>query len=171
MHRIMSILILLLSAGNLYAFDYQSYALRNLDEIVKESKSYDPEKTEGQSLLIPPPKIHLFERLVRYPFKCDDARPIAYLLALALGRTEDEMPSIKTCMVIESKSGEKVGVFIQDSIAHYVEEEYVLDQKIHLWSSWLFVNSSDHKPYFVINAIGENKDAPNMPIEPTGDKL
>lgn len=157
MRKIIVILLLLLLAGNLHAFDSQSYKLRDLDEIINESKLYDPEKTTGQSLLIQPPRIHLFEKLVRYPFKCDDTRPIAFLLAMALGRMEDEMSSINTCMVIESKTGEKIGVFIQDSIAQYVEKEYEIGQKIHLWSLWLFVNSSDKKPYFVINAIGEIK--------------
>jgi hypothetical protein len=148
------ILVALLLGGNVYAFDYASYKLRDLDEIVNESTMYDPEKTTGQSLLIPPPRIHLYEKLVRYPFKCD-ARPIVFMLAMALKRTEDEMPAINMCMQIESKNGKKIGVFIQDSVAGFVEKEYVLGQKIHLWSSWLFVNSSDKKPYFVINAIGE----------------
>ncbi len=77
------------------------------------------------------------------------------MLAMALGRTENDMPSINTCMQIESKKGERIGVFIQDSIAGYVEKEYGLGQEIHLWSLWLFVNASDKKPYFVINAIGD----------------
>jgi hypothetical protein len=157
MKKITTILLLLLFAGNLYAFDYQSYKLRDLDEIISESRLYDPEMNTGQSLLIPPHRIHLFEKLVKYPFKCEDAFPIAIMLAMALGRTEDEMPSISTCMVIESKTGEKIGVFIQDSIAQYIEKEYEPGQKIHLWSLWLFVNSSDKKPYFVINGIGDTK--------------
>lgn len=131
------------------------YESRDLDDIIDEAKRYDPDKTTGQSLLTPPPTIHLFERLVRYPFKCDDARPIALMLSMATNRTEQEMPAINNCMVIQSKSGEKIGLFIQDSIAGYVEKEYDLGQEIHLWSLWLFVNSSDKKPYFVINAIGE----------------
>jgi len=49
MNKIILILILLLFAGNVCAFDYLSYKLRNLDEIINESKHYDPEKTEGQS--------------------------------------------------------------------------------------------------------------------------
>ena len=154
------ILIMLSSvlAGNLYAFDYSSYELRDLDEIIRESKIYEPEKTTGQSLLMPPRRIHLYEKLVRYPFKCD-CRPIVFLLAMALGKTEKEMPSINTCMQIESKKGEKIGVFIQDSIAGYVEKGYALGQEIHLWSLWLFVNASDKKPYFVINAIGNPEQA------------
>jgi hypothetical protein len=154
--------VALLYAGNLYAFDYVSYKPRDLDEIIGESKIYDPEKTTGQSLLTPPPRIHLYEKLVRYPFKCD-TRPIVLMLAMAFNRKEDEMPLINTCMQIESKTGEKIGVFIQDSIAQYVEKEYDLGQKVHLWSMWLFVNSSDKKPYFVINAIGDA--VPSTPPE------
>lgn len=97
MKRITPILLALMITGNLYAFDYGSYKLRDLDEIIDESKLYDPEKTTGQSLLIPPHRIHLYEKLVRYPFECD-CRPIVLMLAMALGRTEKEMPSINTCM-------------------------------------------------------------------------
>jgi hypothetical protein len=153
MKRMILIFLPLMLAGNLYAFDYSSYELRDLDEIISESKMYEPEKTTGQSLLMPPRRIHLYEKLVRYPFKCD-CRPIVFMLGMALNRTEDEMPLINTCMQIESKKGEKIGVFKQDSIAGYIEKEYGLGQEIHLWSLWLFVNASDKKPYFVINAIG-----------------
>jgi len=152
------ILPALVLSGNLYAFDYASYKLRDLDEIINESKMYDPEKTTGQSLLTPPHRIHLYEKLVRYPFKCEGS-PIVLLLATALNRRVDKMPSISTCMQIESKAGEKIGVFIQDPIAQYVEKEYALGQNIHLWSLWLFVYSSEKKPYFVINAIGDPEQA------------
>jgi len=158
MKKILLILLTIQLASSGYAFDYDSYKLRDLDEVINEAKAYDPEKTEGQSLLIPPHRIHLYERLVRYPFECD-CRPIVVLLAMALSRTAAEMPSINTCMQIESKTGQKIGVFVQDSIAQYVEKEYALGQGIHLWSLWLFVNSSDKLPYFIINAIGPAKQA------------
>ena len=161
MKRMILILLAVLLAGNLYAFDYASYNLRDLDEIIAESKMYDPEQTSGQSLLIPPPRIHLYEKLVGYPFKCD-GQPVVFILAMALNKTVDEMPSINSCMQIESKTGEKIGVFAQDSIAQYIEKEYHPGQKIHLWSLWLFVNSSDKKPYFVINAIGD-AEGPALP--------
>ena len=157
-------LFVLLLSQNAFAFDYASYESKDLDDIVSASAAYDPEKTEGQSLLIPPPRIHLYEKLVRYPFKCD-ARPILLMLATAMSRTIDEMPAINTCMQIESKNGEKIGAFIQDSIAGHVEKEYAIGEKIHLWSLWLFVNSSDKKPFFVINAIGEPKPAPDLQTE------
>ncbi len=152
------IVLALLLAGNLHAFEYASYELKDLDDVINESKKYEPEKTTGQSLLTPPPRIHLYEKLIRYPFKCD-ARPIVFMLAKALDRTENDMPSINTCMQIESKKGEKIGVFLQDSIAVFVEKEYDLGQNIHMWSLWLFVNCSDKKPYFVINAIGNPERA------------
>jgi hypothetical protein len=154
MKRILFVLVVLLFVGNAYAFDYESYKLRDLDEVIGEAKAYDPEKTTGQSLLVPPHRIHFYEKIAGYPFKCE-ASPVVLMLAMAMNRTEQEMPAISNCMQIQSKSGEKIGVFIQDSIAGYVEKEYSLGQKIHLWSLWLFVNSSDKKPYFVINAIGD----------------
>jgi hypothetical protein len=97
---------------NIYGFDYQSYKLRNLDEIINESKYYDPEKTEGQSLLTPPQKIHLYEKIIKYPFKCD-GQPIQFMLSMV---TEGLTPPINKCMQIESENGIKIGVFIQDSI-------------------------------------------------------
>lgn len=158
MKRKILILLTLLSAGSLYAFDYASYKFKDLDEIVCKSKFYDPERTEGQSLLIPPPRIHLFEKLIRYPFKCD-GQPIEYLLMVATRLPIEKIPSVNMCMQIESRNGEKIVVFIQDSISEYVQKEYELGQKIHLWASWLFVNSSDKKPYFVVNGIGPPEDA------------
>jgi hypothetical protein len=146
--------VALLFAGNVWAFDYASYKARDLDDVIKEARAYDPEKTTGQSLLTPPHRIHLYEKIARHPFKCDTA-PISLMLAMAMNRSEQEMPALNNCMQIQSKSGEKIGVFIQESIAGFVEKEYDLGQEIHLWSLWLFVNSSDKKPYFVINAIGD----------------
>ena len=32
--------------------------------------------------------------------------------------------------------------------------EYELGDGIELWALWLFVNASDRKPYFIVNAIG-----------------
>jgi hypothetical protein len=154
MKAIISFLLVLFVSGSVSAFDYASYEPKDLDDIITASKAYDPEKTTGQSLLRPPPRVHLHEKLARYPFKCD-TRPIVFMLALAMNRTIDEMPPMNTCMQIESKKGEKIGAFIQDSIAGYVEEEYAIGQKIHLWSLWLFVNSSDKKPFFVVNGIGD----------------
>ena len=154
MKKIMLILLVLLFAGNLQAFDFQSYKLRDLDEIINESNLYDPEKTEGQSLLIPPHRIHLYEKIIKYPFKCD-GELIQFLLIMTTGVPKEKLPSVNTCMQIESRKGVKIGVFIQDSIAEYIEKEYELGQRIHLRCLWLFVNSSDKKPYFVVNAIGE----------------
>ena len=47
-------LFVLLLSQNAFAFDYASYESKDLDDIVSASAAYDPEKTEGQSLLIPP---------------------------------------------------------------------------------------------------------------------
>jgi hypothetical protein len=154
MKRIFLFLFAVLIAGDLYAFDYASYELRDLDEVISQAKAYDPEKTTGQSVLMPPQRIHLYEKVARYPFKCE-SRPIVVMLAMAIKRKEQEMPPMNYCMQIQSKNGEKIAVVVQNSIADYVEKEYDLGQKIHLWSLWLFVNASDKKPYFVINAIGE----------------
>lgn len=162
MKKLIMILLAITITNNLYAFDYESYRLRDLDEIIIESKLYNPEETRGQALIIPPQKIHLYEKLVMYPFKCD-CNFINGLLVMATGLTREKLPSVNTCMQIESKSGVKIGAFIQDSIAGYVEKEYEIGQKIHLWSLWLFVDASDEKPYFVINAIGEENAEPTAP--------
>ena len=60
-------------------------------------------------------------------------------------------------MSIETTNGHILGLYIQDSIAGFIKEEYEIGDKMHLWTMWIFVNSSDNKPYFLINAIGEEK--------------
>lgn len=147
------IIFTLLYAGNIWAFDYSSYELRDAEEIYQESKNYDPDEKEGQSVLTPALRIHLYEKIYRFPEKCD-----AFLATSILkvgGIPKDSIPPINYCMSIETSKGNKIGLYVQDSIARFVEEEYEIGDKMHLWTLWIFVNSSDKKPYFVVNAIGE----------------
>jgi hypothetical protein len=51
-----------------------------------------------------------------------------------------------------------VNLWLQDSFAQLVSEEYRLGEEIELWALWLFVNASDRKPYFVVNAIGPSEE-------------
>jgi hypothetical protein len=151
---VFTLLLFALCVVNAHAFDYATYELRDLDQVIRESKVHGHNEVEGQRVMIPPPRIHLYETVAKYPFKCDGT-PTTWMLAMALNRTIEEMPFISNCMLIESRNGEKIAAFIQDSIAPFVEKEYRIGDKIHLWSVLLFVNSSDKKPYFVVHGIGE----------------
>jgi len=134
-------------------FNYSSYKNTPLAEILEESKLYDPEKKEGQSILMPSPKIHLFEMLSMFPKKCDTFLPIFVLNTI--GIPTGSLPPINYCMSIKTEDNVYVNLYIQDSIAGFVAEEYKLGDKIHLNVMWLFVNSSDKKPYFLVNGLGE----------------
>lgn len=134
-------------------FNYSAYELKDADVIFEESKLYDPEETEGQSVLLPSPKLHLIEKIVKFPYKCDTT--LVPIVLVTIGVPKENVPPINYCMTIETTKGEKLGLYIQDSIAKYVNEEYEIGSKIHLWVMWLFVNSSDRKPYFLVNSIGE----------------
>ncbi len=125
----------------------------DVDQIMIDSKQYLGDYEDGQSIPSPIPKVHLYEKIHGFPFQCD-ASLVGHILT-ATGVPGDSIPQINYCMSIESSTGAVFNLYIQDSIASYVEEEYKQGSKIHLYAMWIFVNISDKKPYFLVNGIGE----------------
>lgn len=126
----------------------------DLDDVIEESKQYsDHGQVSGQAVLTRPPKIHLFESLKTYPWECDASFATDYIALLGVPR--DQIPSISYCIRVKSKKGIIIKMYIQDSISKFVRKEYRIGDNIHLWTRWIFVNHSDKKPYFVVNAIGD----------------
>lgn len=153
MRQIPVLILLLLFAGNSTAFDESAYKPMDVDQIMIDSKRYLGDYEVGQSIPSPIPKVRLNEKIYRFPYQCD-ASLVGQILT-ATGVPRDSIPQINHCMSIESSTGAVFDLYIQDSIASYVEEEYKPGSEIHLYAMWIFVNISDKKPYFLVNGIGE----------------
>lgn len=140
------------------AFDYASYQPADIDELIEQSRGYTPEETEGQTLFTSPRKVRLVAELHAYPWPCPDLLPHTLLKTIGVA----EPPPMARCMQLRSSGGGVVLLWIQESIAEFVEEEYALGDPIEVRALWLFVNGSDKKPYFVVNGIGPG----NEPVDP-----
>ena len=147
-----------LLAGGLASpsFDYASYERKSVEELLERSKSFDPDKTEGQSLLMPPKRVHLSAQLVSHPKPCDDFLPKLLLKTTGVS----DPPEMGHCMQLGAQDGTKINLWVQGTIAPYVKDEYEIGDTVEVWALWLFVNSSDRKPYFIVNAIGPRDDVP-----------
>ena len=162
------LIALLLVAGASPAFDKSEYLLKDVDQIMTESKRYLGDYTEGQSIPQPIPKLRLYEKVYRFPSSCD-AELVIQILQVT-GIPEDSIPPINHCMSIESAKGEIFHLYVQDSIARYIEEEYEIGDRIYLWVMWIFVNISDKKPYFLVNGLGDDTSTANMRSGGTHDQ-
>ena len=146
-----SILTLFLAVSNAPAesFDYSRYVDSSLDSLIERALAFDIHES-GQSVLTPTKPVHLHAPLLSLPKPCPDELPI--LLLRTTGASES--PSMRWCMQVKSESGQPINMWVQDSVAPFIKEEYQLGDRIELWAIWLFVNATDRKPYFVVNSIG-----------------
>lgn len=131
------------------AFDFARYESSSVEALIERSAAFDVHES-GQSVLTPPQPVHLRAAVHSYPKACSDELPAIAMRTVGIA----EPPSMKWCMTVKGAKGSLVNFWVQDSLAHFIEEEYELGDEIELWALWLFVNASDRKPYFVLNAIG-----------------
>jgi hypothetical protein len=140
-------------SGQASSFDYARYDASDVDALIERAAAFDIHES-GQSVLTPPLAVHLHAAIVSIPQACPDELPNMFLRVVGV----PDPPSMKWCMRVKGKSGETVNLWLQDSFAQLVSEEYRLGGEIELWALWLFVNASDRKPYFVVNAIGPSEE-------------
>ena len=131
------------------AFNYARYEESTIEAVIKRADAFDSHES-GQSVLTPPLPFHLRAAVESYPTICPDELP--HLLMRTVGIPNP--PPMGWCMKVKGESGAVVNLWVQDSFAQFITEEYDLGQDIELWALWLFVNDSDRKPYFVVNGIG-----------------
>jgi hypothetical protein len=131
------------------AFDYARYENSSVEALMERAAAFDVHES-GQSVLTPPQPVHLRAAVHSYPKACPDELPAIAMRTVGIS----EPPSMKWCMTVKGEKGSLVNLWVQDSFAHFIAEEYELGDEIELWALWLFVNASDRKPYFVLNAIG-----------------
>lgn len=148
-------------SGQAPSFNYARYEASDVDALIERAEAFDVHES-GQSVLTPPLAVHLRAAIVSFPQPCPDELPTMFLRVVRVA----DPPSMKWCMRVKGKSGQTVNLWVQDSFAHFVAEEYRLGEEIELWALWLFVNATDRKPYFVVNAIGPAKEP--MPENPDG---
>ena len=154
-----SLLTLLLAISNWPAesFDYGRYVDSSLDALIERALAFDIHES-GQSVLTPTKPVHLHAPLLSFPKPCPDELPLLLLRTTGASKS----PPMKWCMQVKSESGQPINMWVQDSVAPFIKEEYELGDEIELWAIWLFVNASDRKPYFVVNSIGpSNESSPN----------
>ena len=135
--------------GRAAAFDYARYEESSVETLVERAAAFDIHES-GQSVLTPPRPVHLRAWVHSYPEPCPDDLPALLMRTVGIA----EPPPMKWCMTVKGEKGSLVNVWVQDSFAHFIAEEYRSGEEIELWALWLFVNASDRKPYFVANAIG-----------------
>jgi len=145
-----STLVLLTLGASAPAFNYARYEASSVDELLERAAAFDIHET-GQSILTPPRPVHIRAPIASYPQACPDDMPAMLLRAVGV----KEPPAMKWCMTVQGTSGQRVNLWVQDSFAPRIAEEYKLGDEIEVWALWLFVNATDRKPYFVVNAIGE----------------
>ena len=136
------------------AFDYTRYKDSSVEALIERAAAFDVHES-GQSVLTPPQPIHLRAAVHSYPKACPDELPAIAMRTVGIA----EPPSMKWCMTVKGEKGSLVNLWVQDSFAYAIAEEYELGEEIELWALWLFVNASDRKPYFVLNAIGPAEES------------
>lgn len=130
-------------------FDYARYGDSSIENLMERAEAFDAHES-GQSVLTPPQPVHLRANVHSYPTACSDELPALLMRTVGIVKP----PPMKWCMSVKGDNGSVVNLWVQDSFAPFVAEEYELGEEIELWALWLFVNASDRKPYFVVNAIG-----------------
>jgi hypothetical protein len=130
-------------------FNYARYEHSSIEALVERAAAFHTHEA-GQSVLMPPQAVHLRGAVQSYPIACSDQLPNLLMRTIGIA----DPPAMKWCMSVKGEKGSVISLWVQDSFAHFVAEEYELDDEIELWALWLFVNASDRKPYFVVNAIG-----------------
>jgi hypothetical protein len=153
--------VMVVLTGQAQTFDYTRYEASSVDALIERASAFDTHES-GQSVLTPPLPVHIRAPIVSFPKDCPDYLPATALRILGVS----DPPSMKWCMSVKGDSGQTVNLWIQDSFAHFVREEYEVGDEIELWALWLFVNATDHKPYFVVNAIGPAVEP--LPVQPDG---
>ena len=146
---IAAIVFLAALGGSPPAFDHTRYEESSVDALLERAAAFDIHES-GQSVLTPPLPVHIRAPIVTYPQECPDDMPTMFLRVVGV----KEPPAMKWCMAVQGASGQRVNMWVQDSFAPSIVEEYELGDEIELWALWLFVNATDRKPYFVVNAIG-----------------
>ena len=146
---IAGVVLMLSPAASAAAFDYGRYEESSIEELIESASEFDIHEA-GQSVVMPPRPVHLYTAIHRYPKPCSGELPTLLLSAIGIS----EAPQMNWCMVARGESGQTVNLWVQDSFAPRRREEYELGDGIELWALWLFVNASDRKPYFIVNAIG-----------------
>lgn len=138
-------------------FDFDRYEDTTLEAILQRTRAFD-HHDDGQSVLTPPLSLHFKARIESMPKACPDKLPLMYMRAVGVV----EQPSMKWCMGLRGAGDVVVSAWVQDSVAPFVAQEYQLGDELELWAVWLFVNASDRKPYFVVNAIGPGGRTPGI---------
>ena len=159
---IAGVVLMLSPAASAAAFDYGRYEDSSVEELIERASEFDIHES-GQSVVTPPQPVHLYTALQRYPQPCSGELPTLLLRAIGIS----EAPQMNWCMTVRGESGQTVNLWVQDSFAPRIREEYELGGGIELWALWLFVNASDRKPYFIVNAIGAAKEPPSDSVDGT----
>ena len=149
------VFILLPLTGN--AFDYSSYEIETLDNIIKRSNVIlDEHKDEkGIELISPTIRIAIKDKIMKMPYKCDNGALLKFMSMV--GYKADKLPPINYCIDLKSNSGVVVTFHVQDTLVQYLNEEVKVGENITLWALWIYSSGFDGLPRFLANEFEASK--------------